>query len=36
VKASGIMIATPFDGPRPGSAPTIVPAKQPITASISV
>ena len=35
-KASGIRIATPFDGPSPGSEPMMVPMKQPPTASISV
>ena len=32
-KASGIRIATPLTGPRPGRAPTIVPTKQPVSAS---
>ena len=36
VNVIGIRIATPFDGPRPGSAPMMVPIKQPMTASISV
>ncbi len=32
-KASGIRIATPLTGPRPGSAPTTVPTMQPKKAS---
>src|SRR5690606_5093149 len=31
-KARGMRIATPFDGPRPGSAPMIVPRNAPATA----
>jgi len=30
----GINMATPFDGPSPGKAPTMVPMTQPTTASM--
>ncbi len=33
VNASGMRMATPLDGPRPGSAPMMVPRKQPSSAS---
>src|SRR5690606_13415873 len=33
LNTTGIRIATPLDGPRPGSAPIMVPRKQPTKAS---
>ena len=32
LKANGINIATPFDGPKPGNAPTMVPITHPTIA----